>query len=406
MTNVSYNYKFYYYVLMIIVVLTSGSIQGLQIGVFKMEIIFIILSIPIIINVFLLKKYFIKLMIFFLILLNYLILNSLNYHQTWVNLLRYILILFILTIIVIQSYRKSIQLHEILYRIILFIATYSMVFYILIAVIKLPIGYNIVNSPGLPNYYNYFNIYYIASSTNIFGNFILRNSSIFWEPGVYQIYLNFALYVFLFLKKSKKKSHFILIVISIISTFSTTGIILALFIIINKYYKSMGMNTSKKQMTFIVFILLLFVSINISISVISNKKQNSQQSYDSRFSDFKIPLKLFYTKPLLGYGYANQDIFYVSQQQQNVYWDTNRGGSNGLLNFLYQQGILGMVLIIFPFFNEWKNSGDKKNIKKTFIIFYFISCSTEPVLVTTFMTLWLGTSYAQYFLKKNFEVEF
>ena len=79
----------------------------------------------------------------------------------------------------------------------------------------------------------------IASTINLFGLDIHRNAGIFWEPGILQSYLNILFFLEASIFKSNKKLLF-LIIIAIISTYSTTGLFLLIIQIIyfiQKNYK-------------------------------------------------------------------------------------------------------------------------------------------------------------------------
>lgn len=63
-----------------------------------------------------------------------------------------------------------------------------------------------------------------------FRKHIDRNSSLFFEPGAYQIYLNSALFLILFVKTSlsagKQWAYIVLLLVTLLTTFSTTGFLM------------------------------------------------------------------------------------------------------------------------------------------------------------------------------------
>src|SRR5690606_563550 len=71
---------------------------------------------------------------------------------------------------------------------------------------------------------------------------IFRSSSIFWEPGAFSIYICLALYFELFVIKNKSLKRIIVLILSLITTFSTTGYIVFMFMIVIFLFKKQKFN--------------------------------------------------------------------------------------------------------------------------------------------------------------------
>ncbi|MEH7095597.1 hypothetical protein [Neobacillus vireti] len=99
---------------------------------------------------------------------------------------------------------------------------------------------------------------------NINAMFPERNSGAFWEPGMYQGYLNFAILLIILKTKRNKWDIFriVLLALTVFTTFSTTGyLILAMLIML--YFRQHKNSMLRIFMSTVITIVLLFVSMNI-----------------------------------------------------------------------------------------------------------------------------------------------
>ena len=93
------------------------------------------------------------------------------------------------------------------------LAIITLLFYFLAEIIKFPMSYFVVYSGNSYRYYNYYEIFF----TYHYNQVLPRLSGLFWEPGVYQIYLNWALFLYIYnynrqpiqrIRKRKQKGAF------------------------------------------------------------------------------------------------------------------------------------------------------------------------------------------------------
>ena len=103
-------------------------------------------------------------------------------------------------------------------------------------------------------------LYYIDISekpeaqVTLFGINLVRNSSIFWEPGILQFYLN--LLFFLEISFFKRKNYIIILtVLAILSTYSTTGLLLLMVQIV--YF--LNRQFDKKFSGILIFIIAVLL---------------------------------------------------------------------------------------------------------------------------------------------------
>lgn len=151
----------------------------------------------------------------------------------------------------------------------------------------------------------------------------IRNSSIFWEPGAFQTFLVIS---YIFELKIKNKNHALfrwLIIITLFTTLSTTGIICAFILLMCQIMENEdGLKNSStlKRLLLILIIALVIVlvglhyfsdrldylisrNITIKLRLLFSDSTQDASSTVRRDSIF-YPLKMFLSNPLLGVGTA------------------------------------------------------------------------------------------------------
>lgn len=162
---------------------------------------------------------------------------------------------------------------------------------------------------------------------------ITRNVGLFSEPGVYQIVLNSALFILLFMRGTTSfnakqyRRRLIVLVIALLTSQSVTGyigfIVLLLFYVVSKQNEK-GDSGTKRFITVLGFMLLLFIVIDYSIrstssltyNVFLSRLFNSQGRIDLsassgiyRLRTIETSLQLIFSHPLgMGYDAANNAI--------------------------------------------------------------------------------------------------
>ena len=94
--------------------------------------------------------------------------------------------------------------------------------------------------------------------------FFLRNQGPFWEPGVYQAYLNFAIVLLLFSGVNRKRSttEVIILCVTVISTVSTTGYIVLSLIFGAKLLSNENTSSRNKALIIILGIGIIIIASN------------------------------------------------------------------------------------------------------------------------------------------------
>lgn len=222
-----------------------------------------------------------------------------------------------------------------------------------------------------------------------------RNSGPFWEPGAFAGYIILGLLLYnidLSRINFKDKTNLVLI-ITLITTFSTTGY-LAFFIL---FFVLNVLTIYKKRY---LFIKLFIVSISLipifylstKISFINDKiveqyeyailYQNGDSKYTSaRFVNIIRDVYQIIEKPYFGWGFSNETrLIDESDYFANI--------TVGTTDLLVRLGFIGFSLFTYALFLGFKSYGFTKNYAILMVLFiYFISISEVYFRFTFFIAL-------------------
>lgn len=379
----------YIYLVTFILIFSSGAILDQKYPGYS-QILFILLCLPLFISLMMNKKYIIIIFLFipFYILATYFIYNEIIGSYI-IYLVKFLCVLAFINYCI----QKQIPLYKIINNVIITISIYSLFTYIIFDLTTL-ISYSneVINSKP---YRVFLGIHFHGQFTDWYSIRVVRNNSIFWEPGVYQIFLNFSLIYQLFFSKKLNKAILLVLIVNLITTFSTTGLIFGLLLF---YLKVISVKTRNKLLNFIKYYSFPIISIVvyfISEYFFNQKLQFGTRSYDLRTNNLLIGLELFIEKPFFGWGFLNYKPYELIAGVPN--------NSNGLISMLFHQGIMGLVFYFVPFFTYLVTLIKQKNILLSiiFALFIFISCSVEPIMYTNFISVFICIGLATIADKKG-----
>jgi hypothetical protein len=175
-----------------------------------------------------------------------------------------------------------------------------------------------------------------------------RSQSLFWEPGVYQIYLNAFMFYVCFWKQ--KTAMVPIILFAIASTFSTTGLVLAVFQMAIFLFKKLNLSLSGLIWFFISIVFLVsflqLTSNNLEDKISGDNKGSSW----ARQFDAINGIQVLLNNPL-GIGFSPlkyQDIAKQNPYRIETLLNTDRGQTNGLVELFYSTGfIFGFIFIYY-----------------------------------------------------------
>lgn len=278
---------------------------------------------------------------------------------------------------------------EFLYKATVIISYFSLFMFVAIELFGIEFPYRVAGNPYLPFwvYWGGFSIF-TGHPFNVFGLQFYRLASIFWEPGIYQIFLNIALYYCFFYCSRKKGIPFISLIINLLLTFSTTGY--CIFVIIVALWISRNKIFSKYK--YLMLIIGGTIAVLLVYFIVLDKKTGAYSgSYNTRISDLIIGLQIFKQGNILfGIGYNNTGIFETTQ-------GLDRGSSNGLVTWLFTMGLVGIAVVIFPFIKNIINetNRDERINKILFFGMFILFNMSEPIYFAPVMWLLVAQEYAK-----------
>ena len=356
------------------------------------------LLIPLIIVYFYLNKMIVykKIFICMFLFVIFFAVNLTSSQENFSSFIMYFLKFVLFFVSCLYFRKKNIDFEEYLYKVIVFIAKYSIYIYIPFIFLRIPFPYLTFQIPESDSYYeNYLYLYYYRPFSDALVHIgplsIGRNAAFFWEPGLYGVFLSYALYYHIF-RNVKNKKNFFYLIINILSTFSTTALAIACLFIGIKILKKM----SYRERLYCIIPTLLVVALGVTY-ILKEKAsvQNSQggmNSFSVRLLDLIIGFLVFREHPLYGTGFQNTDEFRYMQK-------LNRGSSNGLITWMFTMGTVGIIFLLLPFLLNIKRSTDKFNTL-IYLGLFLILNMTEPISTSPFITFLLAQEYSKV-IKRN-----
>ncbi|WP_207651183.1 O-antigen ligase family protein, partial [Clostridium thermobutyricum] len=280
-----------------------------------------------------------------------------------------------------------------------YMAIINLILYLIINVINIPINYKILNFSGIPLQKSYLYIFFTGPKLIMFNRILTRIQGVFWEPGLYQIFLNLALLSYLFQEKKHKKKIIFILIVSIILTYSTTGYILGIVLI---FIKLLAMIRDMKNNKILKFLLITFMPIitliciyfalKIMILKINAGINYGNKSYSIRTTDLIDCAKQFLKTPIIGSGFFNYSVL------------PRKGSVNGLFSIFYQTGIIGtFILLVIPMkrlFGKFKKEICLE-FAIGFILWLIMSLMNEPIQYSNFILMIISYGYLFNYEKYN-----
>lgn len=224
-------------------------------------------------------------------------------------------------------------------------------------------------------------LFFFSNETNDY--FIRRNQGIFWEPGVFQIFLNLFLFINLFYREKRFPIWIILSVI--FTTLSTTGIVISFFQILifthnkTKYH-------FKRLIPILLLLPVLIVFFLFTKHVVQDKFTGENRgSFFARSFDTINGFNIALNNP---WGIGFSTIKYQNIARNNTFnidalVDTDRAQTNSIATLFYSTGIIWGI--IFLFFTYKQNLFIKKKLALFIII--IVCLSSEPLFFSVFFLI-------------------
>ncbi len=216
---------------------------------------------------------------------------------------------------------------------------------------------------------------------------IIRNQSFFWEPGVLQIPINVLIY-YILIEKGEPVRKAILPIFILLTTVSTTGYILLLFILFMKFKNSFSLR-GKGLIKSIGMALVVVAFLPILYGEIMSKFQgDAKASSTLRTFDLLIGLKVAADYPLTGIG-MNSDKMLEMTGLENVEIEgevvsNERGNTNSFIALAAKLGFPVTIAVLIALYYQ-----RLFHHRLVFFVIIVLSLASEPLFVTHFVFLFL-----------------
>ena len=206
-----------------------------------------------------------------------------------------------------------------------------------------------------------------------------RNYGLFTEPSRFQAYINLSLIFIMFDNDEKINiKRMILFIVTLITTFSTTGF-MAFAVILIAFLFSNRIKINKVTKMFIIVVLLLgivFLFMNNEDFFYSIHKitlGESSRSASTRFNSFFANLKIIFENHLFGTGITNADrAFSVALSELGGLF----ASSNTITILIYfaKFGLIPGLYYAFNMINAIRNIGNRNNTLFLVLGFIMMTC--------------------------------
>lgn len=259
-------------------------------------------------------------------------------------------LLTLLTGIIYVQFIDFMQFRIVYIKVIYFLAICSLLIYI--TNIILPSIISVF--PTITNYGNVeFKTLLISNVFN--GTNQFRNTGIFREPGVYSIYLLFAVIFMLFGNEKVSIKKLSVLVLTIFTTLSTAGIFVLFIIticyfIVQRNLKNVFISLGLASLLYILF--AFFPAIFEGLFAKLNSGDKDYMSSMSRLSSFLTPLEIIKSSPVFGVGLTQFVYLYELYSYKVVGFSmkADSTSTNTFLNSIAIFGVLYGVLILRYFY--------------------------------------------------------
>lgn len=237
------------------------------------------------------------------------------------------------------------------------------------------------------------NIYYESQFLNLNDMILIpRNCGIYPEGPMYNFVLCMALASELFISKKVHYWKCIVLIITIITTFSTTGY---LFLIIATIFYIANIIFSKKENSIhkLAFLLLAFLGVLVMLGILIQKLEtpSGAGSVDVRSDHLIACFKAWLESPINGVGFDNLEAVLS-------YAQFKQGMSMGIAYLIACGGILLSSLLFVPYIINGVSALKRKNYEQLifetlFLFLYFFTAVTIYPILRFFIAYIIIFSY-------------
>lgn len=256
---------------------------------------------------------------------------------------------------------------------------------------------------GLPMSYskitesNHFFYLFCTGNNNLGIGLMYRNAGIFWEPGMYQVYLTFAILYYLY--SQNVRFRYLMIVYLTLVTITTFSV--SAYAVMSLIFGFYVLRNNSSFILKIIIALVVLVAAYYAYPFIKESMELKQEtgSYMARSNDLSFGYKVFLNHPILGCGIVNNEYAKASSALLGV----ERPDSNGMINLLINLGLVGFCLVatFFISFVKWARNNISAFIVLGLISWFVLSINTEPIVFHPFCEFIIGIGISYLLSKKQ-----
>ncbi|MDJ0978412.1 MAG: hypothetical protein QNI87_07735 [Erythrobacter sp.] len=192
-----------------------------------------------------------------------------------------------------------------------------------------------------------------------FGSVFKRPDGFFFEPGVFQIYLNIFLFICLFVRR-QNPFDIALATAAVVATQSTTGVVILILQFAVAYIVWLRTADRSKKLGVFVFvpIMLLPLAAYMAYNVTEKFYGALSGSAEAREYDLRTGISVALEQPFTGIGFDYEKYFDVASRvgyreaelsRENI---TERGNTNGIVVLFYSLGFPLAILFLLGLFRQ------------------------------------------------------
>ncbi|MEL7318095.1 MAG: O-antigen ligase family protein [Pseudomonadota bacterium] len=199
-----------------------------------------------------------------------------------------------------------------------------------------------------------FNFLFTFHEFQDFGALFKRPDGFFFEPGVFQIYLNVFLFIALFVRR-QRVFDIALGAIAVLATQSTTGVVILIIQFAAAYLRWLRSADRGQKLGVLVFvpIIMLPLAAYASYNVTEKFYGVFRGSAEAREYDLRTGVSVALEQPLTGIGFDYEKYYDIASRvgyreaklsKDNI---TERGNTNGIVVLLYSLGFPLALVFLF-----------------------------------------------------------
>lgn len=229
----------------------------------------------------------------------------------------------------------------------------------------------------------YFYLQYVTQTTNVSGFEIVRNTGLFAEAPMFSFVLSTALITECFLSNKTRIGIALLLSLCIATTFSTTGIILVMVVIILECGNWFTHTRSRWRWIVLIGILIGIIAAVTTASWLINAKMSSS-SGSTRADDFRAGYLAWKDSPITGYGLGD---YQTVRRYMSTFRLMNVGFSNSPFDVLVRGGIVFMAPFAIAIVGFLRYRGRQLLALLLFLYLWILTIVTFQPLTFCFFSL-------------------